>query len=155
MKRIIGGKTYNTDTSSIVARYEYERAAGAEVEVTVYQTRGGALFEVRRWQERVDGGYGPPEYKARAEFEPMDREALVRLVAETDGLEIIDNTVLEDPPEATAETKPEAVIFVRVPASLKQRLDDEARVAGQSANAFAARCLERCLQASAEGRKDG
>lgn len=146
MKRIINGVTYNTETAAVVARYDYTDADGWETEATVYQTRGGALFQVHVWDEEAKDARGDWQKKRKVLFEPMNRAALVKLIAETNGLEIVDNSVLEDPPEATAETKPEAIIYVRVPVALKQRLDEEARSEDQSTNAFAIRCIEHCLQ---------
>jgi len=138
MKRIINGVTYNTDTSAVVARYEYQDDHTRDVEATVYQTRGGAFFIVHSWDQDGD---------QKHYFEGTTRQNLDRLVTEQDGLEIVDEGILQSPPEAAAETKPGATIFVRVPAALKQRLDEEARAEGQSTNTYALRCFERCLGA--------
>ena len=55
MKRVIEGKTYNTDTATVVARYEYTDDDEYEVEATVYVTKGGASFRC----SRVDGSENP------------------------------------------------------------------------------------------------
>jgi hypothetical protein len=49
-----------------------------------------------------------------------------------------------DPPEAAAETVPAASIYLRIPAVLKEQIDAAAKASGQSTNAWAIRCFERC-----------
>ena len=39
MKRVIEGKTYNTDTATRVAQYDYENEKGYSVTVDLYQNR--------------------------------------------------------------------------------------------------------------------
>jgi hypothetical protein len=52
--------------------------------------------------------------------------------------------VFADPPEAAAEDAPGATLYIRVPASLKDRADRLARDEEVSLNAWAMRCVERC-----------
>ena len=56
MKRVIEGKTYNTDTATIVASYEYTDEKENEVTVGLYQTRGGTFFGVHSWVEEDSEG---------------------------------------------------------------------------------------------------
>jgi predicted HicB family RNase H-like nuclease len=65
--------------------------------------------------------------------------------------EIIDPAALVEPPEATAEPDQGATLYVRVPASLKARIDGAAREVGLSANSWAMRCLERCMGSAMTG----
>jgi predicted HicB family RNase H-like nuclease len=58
--------------------------------------------------------------------------------------EVIDNP-FEDPPEAEQEVEPGSTVYVRVPPSLKRAIDQAAGVAKLSVNAWAMKCLERCL----------
>jgi hypothetical protein len=58
------------------------------------------------------------------------------------------NNPFEDPPEATAEAEPGATIYIRVPAVLKQRVDRAAGQAELSGNAWAMRCIEKCMESS-------
>jgi hypothetical protein len=63
-------------------------------------------------------------------------------------VEVYTTLPFEVPPEATAETEGDeagATILMRVPASLKQRIDKAARESGMSVNVFMMRCSERCL----------
>lgn len=135
MKRIIHGVTYNTDTARIVARWEYNDQDGYPTDATLYQTRGGAFFTVHKWE--VDG-------KEKVYFEAVSRDEVLRLVERTNNLEIIDDSVLQDPPEAAAEAAPGATLYIRVPASLKDQLEELAQDAGVSLNTWMMRCAERC-----------
>jgi hypothetical protein len=141
MKRVIDGKTYNTDTAAKVARYEYVDPDDYETEATVYVTAGGAFFVVHEWE--VDG-------KPKVYFEETTRERIATLLAgskrHVDNIEVIDEKVLEPPPEAAAETESSATVYVRVPASLKRRVDESAAEAKLSGNAYMLRCMESCLK---------
>jgi predicted HicB family RNase H-like nuclease len=53
--------------------------------------------------------------------------------------------VFELPPEAATEEAPGATIFLRVPQSLKTRIEMAANQSGTSINTYGLRCLERCL----------
>jgi hypothetical protein len=149
MKTIVNGVTYNTDTSTALARSEYRNGDGVEITGTLYQTRGGAFFvdeEVTRqvWNERER----EHQSKITHNFLPMNAEGAHKwLVDGTDPVEIFQNP-FEDPPEATAEAEPGATIYIRVPAQLKRSVDDAAREARLSGNAWAMRCVEKCLAES-------
>ncbi len=60
----------------------------------------------------------------------------------------------EEPPEAEAESEPSATIYVRVPVSLKRRLEQAAVAEKLSGNSWSIRCIERCLSPSEEVRAD-
>lgn len=137
MKRILNGVTYNTHTSTVVARYEWvDDNTGIQNDVSVYKTRGGAFFRVYSWNEGED---------QKHYFEALDREALDKMVTTIDNLEIVDSAAIEEPPEAAAEASPEATVFTRVPATLKRRIDDAAKGESQSTNSYSLKCLERCV----------
>jgi len=147
MKRIIEGRTYDTNTSTPIASYEYTNEKSYEVEATIYQTRGGAFFIVHRW------GVPNPDWKGildtKVQFESISRAELDRLVATADQLEIINADAISAPPEAAEESEPGATLYVRLPASLKKQIDDAAKAAKVSANVWAMRCLESCLSGAA------
>jgi|RhiMethySRZTD1v2_1073278.scaffolds.fasta_scaffold1200088_2 hypothetical protein len=149
MKRIVNGVTYNTATSSRLARFEWENEdhngsvteAGTDV---LYQTRGGAFFlhtekTVSEWDED-ERTYRRRE---RHEFEPMSPERAHDWLL-TGDIEVINNP-FDDPPEAAAEAEPGATYYVRMPAALKRRIDAAAEAEGVSGNVWAMRCFERCL----------
>jgi hypothetical protein len=138
MKRIIEGKTYNTETSAVVAQYEYTDETDGEVEAKVYINNGGALFIVHRWED--DGA-------SKYYFEPTTRERVAALMAKKfiRNFEIFDEMALESPPEAEAEEEPAATVYTRVPAPLKDRVDEAASEAKLSVNSYMLRCMEQCL----------
>jgi HicB family len=135
MKRIIEGVTYNTDTATVVAKWEYKDQDHYDTDATLYQTRGGAFFIVHEWNV---------EEKAKVYFEAISRDGVSRLVERTNNLDILDDEILQNPPEAAEESAPSATLYVRVPASLKDRLEFLAIDAGVSLNAWTMRCVERC-----------
>jgi hypothetical protein len=148
VKRIVDGVTYNTDTSTILARAEWEDdgrwGVAKQYEGTLYQTRGGAFFlHISSTVERKNPD-GEWEEKTKDEFEPLTPEDANEWMQKGD-TEIIHNP-FDDPPEATAEAEPGATIYIRVPNSLKQRVDEAANKQGLSSNAWVMRCVEKCLQ---------
>src|SRR5215469_14823532 len=144
MKRVIEGKTYNTDTATRVARYDYENEKGYSVTVHLYQNRGGAFFEVHTWEED-DINLGTYQ---RYIFETISRDGIDRLLTgrfAKGGIEVFDEKALTLPPEAEEKEGPSMTIYFRLPPSLKVRIEASAREAGLSINAWMLRCAERCL----------
>ena len=144
MKRIVNGVTYNTETSTRLAESRWERDDDEKAFGTLYQTRGGAFFvdvEITRqeWNEFERAN----ETKVVHAFEPMSPEKAHQWMLEGE-VEVFHNP-FDDPPEASAEAEPAATIYLRVPASLKQRVDEAAKGAKVSGNTWAMRCVERCL----------
>jgi len=143
MKRIVNGVTYNTATATKIARSEYDGHDGAGTE-TMYQTRGGAFFihqqETRRvWNQREE----QHQQRITNNFIPMSPDETHRWLMEGN-VEVIANP-FEDPPEATYESQPGATIYLRVPSSLKHKVEEAAREDGVSGNVWSMRCIERCL----------
>ena len=144
MKRIMNGVTYNTDTSTVLAQSEWKQE-NERGESRLYQTRGGAFFvhncitenwydeEEREWRERTSD-----------EFLPLSPEKAQAWIMDGD-VEVHHNP-FGDPPEAEAEPDPASTIYVRVPASLKDRVDRAAEAKNLSGNAWAMRCIEQCLE---------
>ena len=144
MKRIIDGITYNTDTSTRLATSDYEtdyNHASRPCEGTLYQTRGGAYFvhEVISLEFDEDAQINVVKGRFKALSGVEAQEWIM-----TGEVEVIHNP-FADPPEAEAEAEPGATMYIRVPASLKNRVDDAARGANLSTNALAIRCMENCL----------
>jgi predicted HicB family RNase H-like nuclease len=148
MKRIVDGLTYNTDTSTLLARAEWEPNqwspySGAECEGELYQTRGGAFFLVTTIHIPEDRERGL-EPRDKVEFAAMTAERAQAWMLEGD-VEVYRNP-FEEPPEAEAEPEGGATIYIRVPAALKRDVDEAAQEAKVSVNVWAMRCLERCLE---------
>jgi hypothetical protein len=130
VKRILKGATYDTETSRLVARYSYDDGKDdkvIQISVDVYMTNGGAFFIVSTWPSDEDG-------VGDIMFETLTRSGLDDLVARTDNFEIIDSSVISEPPEAVAEEEP--TLYPRIPPSLKARHEGAADVASMSANAW-------------------
>jgi predicted HicB family RNase H-like nuclease len=149
MKRIIDGVTYNTDTSTRIARSEYDTEYNHEdrpCDGTLYQTRGGAFF-VHQCISLGNDEDGQEVTKDRfVALSASEAEAWFN----AGEVEPYTNPFGEDPPEAEAETAPGATIYVRVPALLKRRVEEAAEKASLSANAYVLRCLESCLMKAEE-----
>ena len=144
MKRIIHGVSYNTETSTAIAKYEYEGADPSEGDgfEVLYQTRGGAFFTHghRRTvtpDEEASTGHRVREIDS---FTPMTRDEAQDWIM-TGNVEVFSD-IFGELPEAAEEVNPESTIYVRVPTSLKDRIEAAAKAAGQSVNAWAIRCLE-------------
>ena len=149
MKRIINGKTYNTDTAHAVARSEeFDPRDKSRVERTLYVTRGGAFFRRQYTQDRYYDDENREWVTETANYiEPMTRTAAEKWVyGEHDQVELVGSTFPE-PPEASEQDETEGVsMLVRMPASLKRTIEAQAKAASQSANAWAIRCFESCTQ---------
>lgn len=154
-KRIINGQTYNTDTATLIARAETnfishsDERQGAHTEVKVYQTRGGAFF-LYTFSEapRKDRNGNEQLVVVDNVFEPMTREEVEEWV-KNEGyynyhIELLSPTFGE-PPEAAGEAVPAASLYIRVPTSLKVRIEEAAEADKLSVNAWAMRCMEACL----------
>jgi len=141
MKRVMNGKTYNTDTATAVAWYEYEDDKGYETKATVYQNRGGAFFIVHTWvQSDIND-----EPERQVYFEETDREQIETMIVEGRQIEVLDEKALVVPPEAEAEAEPATTAYLRLPPALKLRIEWAATSEGLSLNAWAIRCFENCV----------
>ncbi len=153
MKRIIDGVTYNTATSTLLATSDYEadwNHKSYPCEGHIYQTRGGAFFV----HEAINLGFSHEidEDVWKHRFEALSRAEAQSWIM-TGETEIYSNP-FEEPPEAQAEDEPSATIYVRVPTSLKQRVDAAAKAENLSANSWAMRCIEGCLKLKLVERRD-
>ena len=148
-KRIIHGKTYNTETATQIAGREVDNedfpyAAGAYL----YQTRFGAFF----LYSYVDGS-GEQDYERIQPFTPdQARDWLEK--NESYRADLIETLFGEMPEAGSGETK----FTLRMPDSLRDRLAERAKANGQSLNAWIIRCLESCASApvsETEGEDQG
>jgi len=146
MKRIVYGVTYNTDTSTALAQSKSgdQNQAEGVIVGTLYQTRGNAFFvhqeRIRRvWNMREERH----EERTDDTFLPLSADDAQRWII-TGDVEVFHNP-FEDPPEAVAEPEQSTTLYIRVPSSLKRRVDEAARDDLLSGNVWAMRCLERCL----------
>lgn len=158
MKRVVDGVAYNTDTSTEIAEKHYDHEAygndpGKSGTITLYQTRGGAFFIVDDGHKEVwNSREREHEQRPYVEFSSIDADRAREMLTRGDWT-ISDDSFAEFP-EAEAEPKGEkpSTLYVRMPASLKRRVDEAADEEKVSANVLAMRCLERCLARSASRR---
>ena len=138
-KRIIGGKTYNTETATKIASqsdleeqfgYNYN---GPDTGSVLFQTRHGAYF---LWHYDDQS----PEYE---KIEPLTPDEAQNWMEKYCSADLIEEHFGEMPEAGDAESR----FTLRMPDSLKQRIDTAAKLQQQSTNAFIVRCLEKCLEA--------
>ena len=147
MKRIVDGVTYNTDTSTRLARKYRDGLGKSEKFVeTLRQTRGGAYFlvqkhTVEKWDERERENALHIDYN----FFPISATKAREWMLEGE-IRVFQNPFGDDPPEAVAESEPGATIYLRVPIALKLNADAAAGEQGLSGNAWGIQCIERCLE---------
>lgn len=124
-KRIIDGKTYNTETASLLGRWEPE---DLPLEHALFKTRHGAYFLHTLKQSDLE------------EFiEPLEPEAAQRWMERHCSAERIEAEFGEMPEAGD----PEARITLRIPETLRKRVAVIAQERNQSLNAWLQRCIER------------
>lgn len=136
-KRIIGGKTYNTETATKIAQEAYEEGSAEEAFRwnQLFQTRYGAYFTYcgdERW----------PECEGITPLSPAEAQAWMEEYA---GAELIEQHFGEMPEAGDSESR----FTLRMPDSLKQRIDAAAKEKKQSTNAWIIRSLEQCVEEQA------
>jgi predicted HicB family RNase H-like nuclease len=142
LKRIIKGVTYNTDTSTQIARKDGECNGGNRYFATLYQTRGGAFFldsveNVRSFDEHTSE---TRVVDHKNTFVPLSQAEAKAWYLEGESEIFVD--AFGEVPEATSEMETEAGVYIRLPILLKTRIEDAAEHAGLSLNAWAIRCFE-------------
>ena len=95
----------------------------------------------------TDEGTGEWSIRSRDDLYPKTRvEAEAWVYSEDHEVELVGAT-FPDPPEASEQDETEGVsMLVRMPAALKRTIEVQAKAASQSANAWAIRCFESCVQ---------
>ncbi len=134
-KRIIDGKTYNTETATELAGWD---ETAEEYPVThgeyLYRSRFGAFF---LYTYGDDGPDGP--WQDLKPYSPDEaREWLEKYRA--DDVDLYESLFGKMPEAGSGETK----FTLRLPDNLRYRLAARAKANGQSLNAWMIRCLERC-----------
>jgi len=125
-KKIINGKAYNTDTSTLV----HEVSAREDtIYDGLYQTKHGAFFLYWYDENREIGGIKPfSDDEAQRWLEKHDVAA-----------EIIERFFGTFPEAGASESR----ITLRLPGNLYNRISDSARAANLSLNTYLMRLLER------------
>lgn len=138
MKRIIDGKTYNTETATLIA--EIVDDFGSEFSA-LYQTRFGAFFryDTSYIQQTDEIGY------LIYPIEPIDAQKWLECHNRVNKIEKIFGI---QPEAGEGDTR----FTLRLPDSLRARIEVLAKHNGQSLNAWIMRCLETCANAQAQSR---
>src|SRR5690348_15168646 len=124
-KRIIDGKTYNTETATLLGQWE---ADDTPIEEALFKTRHGAYFIYVFLDTKPDEWIKPlTAAEAQSWMEEHSRPELIE-------------AEFGDMPEAG---DPEARITLRIPETLRKRIAAIAEQRKQSVNAWIQRCLER------------
>ena len=147
MKLVINGIAYNTETSTLIARLKFPADQHRPTTQTgnLYQTRGGAYFVhwEDKWCAKIDGDLAT---KTGDLFEALSYDQALEWISRDDVEKFGD--VLPDPPGDAVKDKLGATIYLRVPQSLKRRIDDAASESQKSTNAWIMRCVESYLNKS-------
>ena len=139
MKRVVNGISYNTDTA---LRLGFYREVEMQGPTTLYQTNGGAFFlqfemETSVWNESSRANVTVKE----PIFRPIGPGHAKDWLSQT-GVEVFHNP-FKDKLSDTSEREPGGTLAVRVPATLKRAVEQAAKNAGISGNAWTMRCIER------------
>lgn len=138
-KRIIDGKTYNTETATQLAGWD-DNQGPYDTGEYLYQTRFGAFF-LYSYRE----GTNEDDYEHIAPFTPEQaREWLEK--NQSWNVELIERLFGQMPEAGSGEVK----FTLRLPESLRDRLATKAKENDQSLNAWIVRCLETCAMAPSE-----
>jgi HicB family len=135
-KRIIDGKTYNTETATQVAGWNDSSDGPYKSGTFLFQTRFGAFFEYKY----LDGA-DEQDYE---EIRPLSADEAQKRLEERVSWnpDLIESLFGEMPEAGSAEVK----YTLRMPESLRNRLATLADANKQSLNAWIVRCLEKCSQ---------
>lgn len=130
-KRIIDGKTYNTETATQITGSTKDDES-FEITEYLYQNRFGAFF---LYQNIDSDGVGYDAEKLIPQTPEQAQEWLEKQPDGADHIELLFGTM----PEAG-----EVKFTLRIPESLRHRLAMLAKENNQSLNAWIVRCLESC-----------
>lgn len=155
MKCILYGKTYNTETSTMVAIASLEDNADLSCEEHLYQTRDGNFFIhyndfystdlVAGNKLAVDEDEGEAIWGGIESWE-------IEEWCQQHHIQVFDPDLFPGETDEPGTIRPfpgtdmEGTIYLRVPGSLKRRIEKVAKAEGQSVNAWTMRCVENCLE---------
>jgi predicted HicB family RNase H-like nuclease len=132
-KRIIDGKTYNTETATRIEGFDRSHGPD-EYGEHLYQTRFGAFFIYKYYEDMGEDSYE----KIEPATSDQARYWLEKNYSYLPNL--IEKFFGEMPEAGSGEIK----YTLRIPESLRDRLSSLAKANEQSLNAWIIRCLETC-----------
>lgn len=145
-KRIIDGKTYNTETATQIAGVdEDDHSVPYEGGEYLYQTRFGAFFLFSYREAFAEDDY--------AKIAPLTPEQAREWLEKNQSwnVELIESLFGQMPEAGSGEVK----FTLRLPESLRDRLAALAKANDQSLNAWIVRCLESCAAANSPRAEQG
>ncbi len=141
-KRIIEGKTYNTETSTQVAGWNDDNSEDGPWDSGrfLYQTRHGAFF----LYSYLDGADPEQDFDKIEPYTPEQAQTWLEKNCSWD-TGLIERLFGAMPEAGLGEVK----YTLRLPESLRDRLAVRAKANQQSLNAWMVRCLEACASLKA------
>ncbi len=143
LKRIIGGKTYNTETATLIAAIDSEDSL--DWFEHLYQNRFGAYFH--HFGRPVDA-IGLSSF---VNIEPLTPAEAQEWMEKYHHDSLIETHFGEVPEAGSGETR----FTLRMPDSLKHRIDALAKPNKQSVNSWIIRCIENCAGVQEKQIKGG
>ena len=157
VKRIINGKTFNSETATVIFRLEKqekgvlrsEEIDGYTGSGTLYRTRQGYFFlvdteiEAHFDKEGFPLGTGPVK-----RLKPLTSEGALSWLR---SYNVSEEQIRQQFGDHLKDMTEESTVYLRVPQSLKLRLEACANNKGQSLNTWVMRCLERAAWVEEEG----
>ena len=140
-KRIIDGKTYNTETATQLAGHDEDLGPYA-IGTYLFQTRFGAFFKFS-YREADD----EDDFESIEPLTPEEARDWIERY-ESYNVDLIERLFGKFPEAGAGEIK----YTLRMPESLRNQLAAKAKANKQSLNAWIIRCLEGC---AAETSSDG
>jgi len=134
-KRIIDGKTYNTETATRLAKEVFAPTGfGGEFD-DLYQTRHGVYF-------RHHGNWGSvgPSGEPLEIINPLSPHEAQKWMEEHEFTTLLEKHFGPQPEAGEAESR----ITLRIPDALKNQIENLASKNRQSLNAWIMRCVENC-----------
>ena len=140
LKRVVDNVAYNTDTSALIARKsstrQDERGRAVHEMAFLFETTKGAYFIDKTSCVRTEG-----RSRKWDEIIPMTADE-ARNWLSSDGVEVIHDPFSEAISAVEPEVELGTPIYVRAPATLKQRVEAAAKQMNLSCNAWVIKCLE-------------
>jgi hypothetical protein len=150
LKQIINGKTYNTETATLVydtSDYIDGDDYGSLAMAALYQTRHGAFFLLVADHEGYPRLQPISDDEARTFLEKHQSLGLQSCPA----TQAIEQYFGPFPEGGAAETR----LTIRIPGNLATRVEAAAKAKGISMNSYAMRCFERGVAADAKAQQPG
>ena len=138
-KRIIDGKTYNTETATELFGTDWSHdEAGVGGGEYLFQTRFGAYFLYKYYD-----GFGEDDFETISPCSPDEARQWLEKKASYDP-DLIERLFVAMPEAGSGEIR----FTLRLPESLRDRLAALAKANHQSLNAWMVKCLESCASAN-------